>query len=321
MKKLCTLLALMGSCTVSLMAQVPSKNQMLQVRTNAAAAQKAFSNPEAAPMLRRAAFRFLLEKQPDATLKKALTDQDTVIRSRAIYESHMRNTDQGYAVLKNALQDKDENVARLVLNCAKALKNNKHSTELLQKIAKTSKIPAIRREAIRIVDFPYYKEVKLLRNNPTHDHEVVTVKSVDLPESGWSFRVDPEENGHHKGFFNPAFNDSRWRKLKIGFWEQQGYLGYDGIAWYRIKFKMGSPVPGINAVELHFGSVDEVAWVWLNGKYVGQHDEGTMGWNRPFDLDVTEEIKYNGENVLVVRVYDSVAGGGIWKKVLVNFLK
>ena len=46
-----------------------------------------------------------------------------------------------------------------------------------------------------------------------------------------------------------------------------------------------------------------------------------MGWNRPFDLDVTEEIKYNGENVLVVRVYDSVAGGGIWKKVLVNFLK
>lgn len=321
MKKICTILALMGFCSVSLIAQNPSKGQMLQVRTRLSAAQKAFSDPKAAPMLRRAAFRFLLEKQPAATLRKALRDPDTAIRSRAIYESHVRNADQGYAVLKNALQDKDENVARLVLSCAKGLKNKKHSMELLQKIAKTSKIPVIRREAIRIVDFPYHKEVKLLRNNPTHDHEVVTVKSVDLPESGWSFRVDPEENGHHKGFFNPAFNDSRWRKLKIGFWEQQGYLGYDGIAWYRIKFRTGAPLSGINAVELHFGSVDEVAWVWLNGKYVGQHDEGAKGWNRPFDLDVTKEIKYNAENVLVVRVHDSAAGGGIWKKVRVNFLK
>ncbi|MBO5725424.1 MAG: beta galactosidase jelly roll domain-containing protein, partial [Lentisphaeria bacterium] len=273
-------------------------------------------------MLRRAAFRFLLEKQPAKTIQSALADPDPVIRARAIYESHLRNKDQGYSVLQKALKEKNEDVAKLVLNCAKAIKDNKKSVELLQKIAKSSSFPKIRREAVRLVDFPYYREVKLLRNDPTHDAEVVTVKSIQLPVTGWSFRVDAAENGHHKGYFAPSFNDSKWRKLKVNiWWEKQGYLGYDGIAWYRIKFKVGKKIPGINAVEVHFGAVDEVAWVWLNGKYVGQHDEGVDGWNRAFDLDITKEIQYEAENTLVVRVFDTAAAGGIWKPVTINFLK
>ncbi|MBQ6598006.1 MAG: hypothetical protein IJH79_10690, partial [Lentisphaeria bacterium] len=59
----------------------------------------------------------------------------------------------------------------------------------------------------------------------------------------------------------------------------------------------------------------------LNGKYVGQHDAGLIGWDKPFDLNITDEINWGGENVLAVRVEDTVAAGGIWKPVVINLVK
>ena len=75
------------------------------------------------------------------------------------------------------------------------------------------------------------------------------------------------------------------------------------------------------AVELAFGAVDESAWVWLNGIYIGQHDIGPSGWNRAFWLDVTKEIRWGEKNLLVIRVEDTVNGGGVWKPVSVEILK
>ena len=59
----------------------------------------------------------------------------------------------------------------------------------------------------------------------------------------------------------------------------------------------------------------------MNGKYVGQHDVGPSGWNMPFDLDITQEIRWGGENQLTVRVEDTMAAGGIWKPVKINIVK
>ena len=61
--------------------------------------------------------------------------------------------------------------------------------------------------------------------------------------------------------------------------------------------------------------------MWLNGVYVGQHAAGPSGWNEAFQLDVTEEIRWGGRNVLVVRVFDSKLGGGIWKPVKLDILR
>ena len=160
-----------------------------------------------------------------------------------------------------------------------------------------------------------------LKDNPTHDHEVEIVKSIALPLSGWKFKIDPMSDGHKKKVFETAYDDSSWKNIRIAAtWEEQGSKGYDGIAWYRIKFTM-PPKSECSAVEIHFGAVDETAWVWLNGKYVGQHDVGIMGWDKPFDLNITDEINWGGENVLAVRVEDTVAAGGIWKPVVINLVK
>ena len=280
-----------------------------------------FRDPEADSVLRRAAFRKLLESpHAAAVLQSGLKDADPAIRNCSVFRLFQQKGDGAYDLLKSSVRESDPQTAALLLACAQRFKDKLKSRELITLLSKQSPVREVRRAAVRIIDFPYYRKVMLLRDNPTHDHEVVTIKSIPLAETGWKFRPDPMENGHHKGWFKPEFNDAKWKKLKIGFWEKQGYDGYDGIGWYRFRFIMPEKID-CNAVEINFGAVDESAWVWLNGKYVGQHDVGPAGWDRPFDLDITHEVKWGGENQLTVRVEDTKAVGGIWKPVKINIVK
>jgi beta-galactosidase/beta-glucuronidase len=91
---------------------------------------------------------------------------------------------------------------------------------------------------------------------------------------------------------------------------------YDGTAWYRLKFRAPG-FEGAGSIYLAFGAADESAKVWLNGKLIGEHDIGDIGWNVPFKLDVTGKLKPDMENVLAVRVFDISGGGGLWKSVKV----
>jgi hypothetical protein len=52
---------------------------------------------------------------------------------------------------------------------------------------------------------------------------------------------------------------------------------------------------------LHFGAVDQVAAVHLNGELLGTHVGGYL----PFSFDITEHIRV-GENILTVEVWDNL---------------
>ena len=52
---------------------------------------------------------------------------------------------------------------------------------------------------------------------------------------------------------------------------------------------------------LHFGAVDQIAYVYLNGKFVGENVGGYL----PFTFDITEFL-CDGENVLTLEVEDSL---------------
>ena len=307
--------------TIVLTTAVEAVNPLTEQLSTPEKCLTVFRNPKADSVLRRAAFRSLLESHhTDTVLKSGIQDADPAIRSRSIYECFQRKGDGAYDLLKGAMREPDPQAAALLLSCVQRFKDKIKSRELITLLSKQSPVREVRRAAVRIIDFPYYRKVALLRDNPTHDHEVVTIKSIPLAQTGWKFRPDPMENGHHKGWFDPGFNDSKWKEVRLQYWEKQGYYGYDGIAWYRFRFTMPEKMD-CNAVEIHFGAVDESAWIWLNGKYVGQHDIGPAGWDRPFDLDITNEVKWGGENQLTVRVEDTMAAGGIWKPVKINIVK
>ena len=170
------------------------------------------------------------------------------------------------------------------------------------------------------VKLPYRLNLSL-RHDPSYDHAVTVIRKLELPRDGWKFVTDPGDDGVGRKFFAADFDDSSWKTLSVDrSWEEQGFPGYDGIGWYRMKFRMPEK-PECVGVDIVFGAVDESTWVWLNGKFVGQHDIGPAGWNTTFFLNIASEVRWGGENILTVRVKDTAAAGGIWKPVSIEVLK
>jgi len=134
----------------------------------------------------------------------------------------------------------------------------------------------------------------------------------------WQFRLDPNNTGVRDTWFAPGLDEQAWRPIRIAeFWEKQGYP-YDGYGWYRLKYKVPAAPKG-KRLFLEFLAVDERAWVYVDGRYVGGHHKGDVGrlWQEPFRVEVTNTLKPGQTHLIAVRVHDSGGGGGIWKKVLV----
>ncbi len=73
---------------------------------------------------------------------------------------------------------------------------------------------------------------------------------------------------------------------------------------YHRSFKLDSKWKGKNVL-LHFGAVDWKADVWINDIKVGSHTGGFT----PFTFDITYALKVNGNNDIVVKVWDPTDKG------------
>ncbi|MXX36966.1 MAG: tetratricopeptide repeat protein [Gemmatimonadetes bacterium] len=133
-------------------------------------------------------------------------------------------------------------------------------------------------------------------------------KVAEVPVQ-WKFYPYPEEyQGDQDPILSAAdFDDTDWADIDIGqAWEDQGYEGYDEGAWYRAQIEVNAEKG--RPVHLAFGGVDNNAYVYVNGIFVGEH----YGWNTPFILDISEAVNYKGQNAVAVRVYDGMNMGGIY---------
>ena len=133
-------------------------------------------------------------------------------------------------------------------------------------------------------------------------------KVAEVPVQ-WKFSPYSEGYQDHQDaiYSHADFDDSDWADIDIGqAWEDQGYEGYDEGAWYRAQIEVDAEEG--RPVHLAFGGVDNNAYVYVNGTFVGEHH----GWNTPFILDISEAVNYKGQNVVAVRVYDGMEMGGIY---------
>lgn len=71
---------------------------------------------------------------------------------------------------------------------------------------------------------------------------------------------------------------------------------------YKKKFVLSEDMKG-ERILLHFGAVDQIAEVILNGKSLGTHEGGYL----EFSFDVTDCIRRVGENILQVKVTDTLS--------------
>jgi len=132
---------------------------------------------------------------------------------------------------------------------------------------------------------------------------------------GWRFRPDSTNAGVSQRWYE-ADTSEGWEPIKVGkSWEVQGYP-YDGYGWYRTQFTLPADAGRGGRVVIRFGAVDERARIWLNGRFIRAV---AVGWNVPFEVDVTAAVRYGQPNQLAIQVHDSALQGGIWKPVTVKY--
>ncbi|WP_269522181.1 beta-glucuronidase [Coraliomargarita parva] len=116
----------------------------------------------------------------------------------------------------------------------------------------------------------------------------------------WNFARELDESNYAEGFtaekqvavpgsYNDLFTDNEFRTWEKG-------------TWYARSFQLPRMLRSERIV-LRFGSVSYRAEVYLNGQHLGGHETGYT----PFEFDITELAKFDDENLLCVRVENTLS--------------
>ncbi|MCA1947130.1 MAG: 9-O-acetylesterase [Armatimonadetes bacterium] len=97
-----------------------------------------------------------------------------------------------------------------------------------------------------------------------------------------------------------------WKPVARPMFEGNGLDEFDGFAWFRATVKVPEALAGREAF-LQLGAIDDQDTVWINGRLVGS----TEGWSLPRHYALPKGLLKAGENVLTVRVLDTMGAGGL----------
>lgn len=113
----------------------------------------------------------------------------------------------------------------------------------------------------------------------------------------WLFALDPVDAGMQQEWFKPGMATDKWDKVAVPhcFSVDPRYHYFTGTTWYLKTFHHAAQRGGVRNF-VRFEAVFYRARVWLNGKYLGEHEGGYT----PFEFDVTDVLE--NDNLLAVQV-------------------
>ncbi|MBN1781412.1 glycoside hydrolase [bacterium] len=135
---------------------------------------------------------------------------------------------------------------------------------------------------------------------------------VDL-SGQWRFEI-----GNCKNCESKKYNDSKWDELHVpGNWEDQGFPGYDGYAWYRTEFEISEKFSGAT-LYISLGICDDVDRVYVNGHFLNGSGSFPPSYETAWDrkrlyMIPNTYLDFKGKNSLAVQIYDHEGEGGIVK--------
>lgn len=104
-----------------------------------------------------------------------------------------------------------------------------------------------------------------------------------------------------------SFNDEAWKQVTLPWaWNEDEAFKKDirdmstGIAWYRKHFKL-PPTARSQKVFLEFEGIRQAGEFYLNGKFIGLHENGVTA----FGFDISDLVNFDADNVLAVRTDNS----------------
>ena len=154
----------------------------------------------------------------------------------------------------------------------------------------------------------------------------------------WQFKKDPDDKGLEDKWYQQAPDES-WIPIETDeFWTHQPQgKGYYGAAWYSVEFTLpdivkaslqesgdakASIVAAGATCSLHFGAVDGLVDIFMDGKKIGEQKRPPrMMWNRPFAIRLYKESFADQEkHRLTLRVEKRSFAAGIWKPVKIAMI-
>ncbi len=150
---------------------------------------------------------------------------------------------------------------------------------------------------------------------------VIVVLMMLAVTSGWCQLVDLGGRwkfsiGDRMQWAKKDFNDSEWETIWApSKWEEEGFNGYDGFAWYRKEFD-GSKLPKNEKLYLNLGYIDDVDEVYFNGELIGFSGAMPPKFRTAYNAErnyllPNYLINYTGMNTIAIRVFDVTHYGGI----------
>ncbi len=127
----------------------------------------------------------------------------------------------------------------------------------------------------------------------------------------WKFMV-----GDDKNFASSDYSDDNWEDIYVpSSWEDEGFYGYNGYAWYRKTVVIPQDEYARN-LYLFLGYIDDVDEVYFNGTLIGFTGTFPPGYETAYYAKrqyyiPPDLVKRDDENIIAVRVYDSQLSGGI----------
>ncbi|MDT5155670.1 MAG: sialate O-acetylesterase [Acidobacteriota bacterium] len=121
---------------------------------------------------------------------------------------------------------------------------------------------------------------------------------------------DPGNKGEAMGYANPESAFADWKKMRVPqAWESAG-LDVDGAVWFRKEVNVPAAWAGRDLM-LSLGAIDDFDTTYFNGVRVGSTGgETPNSWTVPRRYRVPGSLARAGRNVIAVRVFDRVGGGG-----------
>jgi hypothetical protein len=112
----------------------------------------------------------------------------------------------------------------------------------------------------------------------------------------WDYAIRPKDDPQPKDWDGKILVPFPVESALSGVMKQ---VGPENRLWYRRSFAVPAKWSG-QRVLLHFGAVDWDTTVFVNGKQAGDH----RGGYDPISLDITDALKKDGENEVIVSVWD-----------------
>ncbi len=116
----------------------------------------------------------------------------------------------------------------------------------------------------------------------------------------------------------PTFDDTDWRTVQVPHdWSIEGPFSPDnasgtgylpgGVGWYRKSFTLDGSLRS-RRIAVEFDGIYCNSDVWINGVHLGRRPFGYIG----FQYDLTPHVRFDGQNVLAVRVDHSRVADSRW---------